>query len=443
MDIRYFLHLIWQKKWLLISISILSAVAAFLLMSRLPETYKSNAILSTGIIEFKGAKLSQDNPFYQQFQVDNAFDNLKEGIQSRTSIQLLTQSLLYHDLNPQEGEVPFRSIAANEERPENDAIASFVNNIDPQKFPLGDSLSPSDRILLANLAKSLKYDYESIRKNLEVQRIGKTDYLKIEFTSEKPDLSYFVVKTFCKHILELDKDAQNSEENSTVNFYSSLVKEKKLELDTLTRKLNLYNANQNLVNLEEQAKSTVGQLKELELLREQYNKEIPALEANINNLNHYIKQTARINADNYASSIFLNEDVKQITEQIRRLNEAFVSGGRKDPDLENQISKLREDRQKLIDRVANNETKDADEVVKRNRELLDKRLEKELALGTAKEGVQSLDKEISRLKSETKKSCIQRCLCWKSEPIEIVRKEYFDLVNKLQDAEQVSKSLIP
>ncbi|MEZ4949483.1 MAG: hypothetical protein R2784_08875 [Saprospiraceae bacterium] len=56
----------------------------------------------------------------------------------------------------------------------------------------------------------------------------KTDYLKIEFTSEKPDLSYFVVKTFCKHILELDKDAQNSEENSIVNFYSSLVKEKKL-----------------------------------------------------------------------------------------------------------------------------------------------------------------------------------------------------------------------
>ncbi|MEZ4949482.1 MAG: hypothetical protein R2784_08870 [Saprospiraceae bacterium] len=59
---------------------------------------------------------------------------MKEGIQSRTSIQLLTQSLLYHDLNPQEGEVPFRSIAANEERPENDAIASFVNNIDLKNF---------------------------------------------------------------------------------------------------------------------------------------------------------------------------------------------------------------------------------------------------------------------------------------------------------------------
>ncbi|MEZ4949484.1 MAG: hypothetical protein R2784_08880 [Saprospiraceae bacterium] len=72
--------------------------------------------------------------------------------------------------------------------------------------------------------------------------------------------------------------------------------------------------------------------------------------------------------------------------------------------------------------------------------MLDKRLEKELALGTAKEGVQSLDKEISRLKSRQKSLVSNDAYVGNlSQQIEIVRKEYFDLVNKLQDAEQVSK----
>lgn len=440
MDIRYFLHLLWRKRWIIFGISLLSAVTAFLLIDRLPEKYTSNAILSTGIIEFKGAKLSQDNPFYQQFQVDNAFDNLIEGIQSRSTLHLLTRRLLVHDLSKDAGEKPFRQPGEISDNASIDKFGRLVGQPDFPSFLLKDTLTEQEKVTFNQLAKALEYDYAALRKNLHVSRIGKTDYLKIEFTSEDPALSHFAVAAFCEEIIDLDRKTQNSEENTTVNFFRSLVKEKKLELDTLTKRLNYYNANQNLVNLEEQTKSTVSQIRELELMREKYNKDIPALEANIANLNHYIKQTARINADNYASTIFLNEDVKEISDQITRLKEVFIAGGQTDAALEQQISQLREQRKKLINRVANNQTKDADEVIKRNRELLDKRLEKELELNTAKEGVQSLDKEINRLKARQNSLVSNEAYVGNLEQqIEIVRKEYFDLVNKFQDAEQTSK----
>jgi succinoglycan biosynthesis transport protein ExoP len=440
MDIRYFLHFLWRKRWIILGISVLSAVTAFILIGRLPEKFTSNAILSTGIIEFKGAKLSQDNPFYQQFQVDNAFDNLMEGIQSRSSLHLLTRRLLAHDLRTDSEETPFRKALEISDNVDPEQYARLVKQPDFPAFILQDSLNEEEKITFNQLAKAFEYDYAALRENMTVNRIGKTDYLKIEFTSENPELSHFAVKSFCEEIVKLDRETQNSEENTTVDFFNSLVKEKKLELDTLTKRLNYYNANQNLVNLEEQAKSTVSQIRELELLREKYNKDIPALEANIANLNHYIKQTARINADNYASSIFLNEDVKEISDQIIRLKEAFISSGQTDAALEQQITSLREQREKLINRVANNQTKDADEVVKRNRELLDKRLEKELELNTAKEGVESLDKEITRLKARQKSLVSNEAYVGNLEQqIEIVRKEYFDLVNKLQEAEQLSR----
>ncbi len=442
MDVRYFLNILWKRKWLLFAVIAATAVLTYLLASQLAKTYRSNAILSTGIIEYKGVNVEKENPFIQQFQVTNAFDNLKEAMLSRSTLKLLTKRLLQHDLQMDSTAKPFRLLTSQSEPVSKEKLSEFARNLDlkEEDYLQKDELNPEKTRMLNQLAASLKYDYESLREHLVVKRIGETDYLDIEFTSENPELSYFTVNVFCEEILKLDKSIQTSEESSAVNFYKTLVVEKKKNLDDISYQLNRYRANKNLVNLEEQTKSIVGQLRELELLREQNKKNIPSLQENINNLDHYLKRTAKINADNYSKSVWQNEDIQELDQQITQYNELYISTGRKNENLQTKLTDLREKRRDLAGKLASREVEDATENARQNRDLLDKKIDKELELLTAKESVKSLDKEISKLKSKQNSLVSDDAYIGNLEQqLEIARKEYFDVVDKLHQAEQLSK----
>ncbi len=56
-------------------------------------------MMSTGIMDTQGLSLLTDNTFIQEFQVENKFNTLVEFVLSRSSIRLLTQRLLLHDVN--------------------------------------------------------------------------------------------------------------------------------------------------------------------------------------------------------------------------------------------------------------------------------------------------------------------------------------------------------
>jgi uncharacterized protein involved in exopolysaccharide biosynthesis/Mrp family chromosome partitioning ATPase len=441
MDITYFLNILWKRKLLLITVAVLAALITYVIASRLPDKYKSNAILSTGIVEFKGVSVEKEDPFIQQFQVENAFRNLIEGIRSRSTIKLLTLRLLQHDLAKSNGQ-PFRLlVSANEQYSSTDlTMVSDMLKLTPGEQNASLLNEEMKNRGFTNVSKALEYDYESLLENLEVKRITETDYIEINFTSEKPELSYFVVKAFCEEIIELDRSVQTDEESSAVNFYKELSVEKKKELDDMTGELARYEGQRSLVNLEEQTKSIVSQIRELELLREQFNKSIPGLQSNISNLNDHIRQTARINADNYANSIFLNHDVKDISEKISALNDQWITSGMKDDNLKKRLDALKQQKKDLTNKLAAQQGKDSGIDVERNRDLLDKRIEKELDLATAQTSVESIDKEVNKLRRKASSFVSDNAYVSNlKQQIEIARKEYFDVVEKWHQAEQVSK----
>lgn len=442
MDIRYFLSLIWRRKFLLLFVAALAAAATFLIVSSQPAKYKANAILSTGIVEFKGVSVERENPFIQQFQVENAFHNLIEGMQSRSTLKLLTQRLLEHDFSSDNPQAPFRVLTSGKETPTQEALEGFSGKIplnQPDSQMNADELAEQNK-LFNEVAKALEYDYESLRKHLSVKRIPDTDYLHIEFASENPALSYFAINSFCDEIIRLDRSEQTTEESSAVNFYAGLVKEKKKNLDELTKELSRYESNRNLVNLQEQTKSIVSQLRELELLREQFNKEIPSLRSNIETLNDHIQRTARGKANAYFNAVFLNKDVREIDQRITLLTDQYVGSGQKDETLRKQLDLLKSEKKDLTKRIAEQQTRDNGTDSERNKDLWDKRIEKELDLNTAEASVKSLNKEIKQLKGKAQSLVSDNAYVGNlAQQIEIARKEYFDLVDKLHQAEQVSR----
>jgi len=100
MELQYYLSILWRRKWLILFSAVLAGGLAFLLISLKPPIYKSEAILSTGMIDYTGINSGKDNPFIQKLQIDMRFNNLMEFVTSRRCLNLLSFHLLNHDLEP-------------------------------------------------------------------------------------------------------------------------------------------------------------------------------------------------------------------------------------------------------------------------------------------------------------------------------------------------------
>lgn len=267
------------------------------------------------------------------------------------------------------------------------------------------AINPSDSLLNTPVARDVEtaflYDYESILKKIDIKRIAETDYIRIEFESEDPKLSYFALNAFLEEFIKYFYDEQYVVEKNSVEFYTELAHQKKRYLDSLVNKLNAYKTNMALVNLEDQGKAIVSQLRELELTRETENKKIPSYQSAISNLNQYIfKYNGDINNKNFAENVFLREDVKQISDQINTLNDQYIALGMKDDGMKKRIESLRDKRNEITKKYAQLPRKVDDRLTESTQKLLEDRIQKENELRIAKESVSSLDREINRLTNQ-------------------------------------------
>ncbi len=443
MDLQYFFKVLLRRKWLLLFISLLAVAATYFLADLQPRAYKSTSILSTGIVISKRIDLERQSSFVQRYQLEQKFNNLIESMQSRTSIRLLTYQLLLHDLLADSLEVePFRSlspdadIAVNLKYPE---VQLLVDMMYLQRDSVIEfSLNQYDDALFRELAKGFEYDYESIRDHLVIRRMGDTDFLSVEFESENAALSEFAVNSFCRKFIEYDNFLQMKEEHQAVQFYSDLSKQKKEKLDRLSRELSNYKRNKRIINLEKQGDAVVSQIKDLELSREEENKNIQGYQQAINNLNQYIQKDNITFSDSYSDDYFLNEDVRKIQKQINELNDQYISSGNE--KIAKQIEIKRKQRKNLINQYTSKRIK-GDRG--KDKSLLEKRINTEMDLAIAKEGVKSIDLEIEKLRSRAGSLVSDEAFIEEVRgEKEIAIEEYMNAVTKLNEAMVLSMSKV-
>ena len=63
MDIRYFLSILRRRFWIILLTMILAGIATYILVGRLPDQFKANATIATGIIEKMDVDITGANPF--------------------------------------------------------------------------------------------------------------------------------------------------------------------------------------------------------------------------------------------------------------------------------------------------------------------------------------------------------------------------------------------
>jgi polysaccharide biosynthesis transport protein len=404
MDLSYLLNILWRRKWLLFAVVLLAATATWFIVGSLPPVYKAKSVISTGIIEYKGRTLEKDNPYIQQFQIESSFNGLVELMKSRSSINLLTGALLAHDMSTGR---PFRI-------PKGDEYAKLKTEIDeyPQKLQASPSDSSGSRetnqkLPSQKVAAVFHYDFESLTKKLKVNRVGKSDLLSIEFDSESPELSFFVVTAFIDRFFAFHEEALSHEENLTLNFHKTQVGKRKTDLDAKIKEINDYKKANGLIDVETQRESVIGHLKDLEVAREEQSHQVAALQLQIGLLNKKILEYNRYSGEDYAANLFLSEDFTQLDSDIKDLQEKLIerraAGKTDNAALEARINLLRKKQAGYIGRAVPLSSKTKDNLGEQVRSWIMESVEKQLELEYSTAAVKSYDAEIAKQQDKSNK----------------------------------------
>lgn len=444
MDFQYLFKILWRRKWHLIALTITAVILTYFLVGLRPPSFKSNAVLSTGITIDKHINLSREDVFVQKYEIEYAFSQLIETMKSRTSIRLLSYDLLLHDLTAQRiGLQPFRKLnEENKEKFDKAALNNLANVLSMEAdSTLNWALPQEYDAFFKEVAKAYGYDFESLIEKLEIRRIGDTDYIRLEFESENPQLCEYTVNSFAKKFIAYHKTMLNKDEYEAVVFYSDLVGKKKSNLDTVSAQLRLYRLSNNIVNLDEQSKALVGQLKDLEMAREDAQKAIAGHRQNITSLDNYLGQTLDASSHWFFQGSKMNDSIARIQNEIKELRIQALDNPVNLSEINKKIEKNYTIRENLTSQLADAQQKDDEEYQSTLLALYDKRIDEELELTRKTESIQSINQAIEdlTLQSQTLVGAESSIELLESQK-EIAMKEYLQAVEKLNDARVKSQS---
>lgn len=386
MDIFYLLKVLWRKKWLLIIIPLLAAICAFVVKSQLPKSYKSTSQLATGFTV--GEQINFNNERFSIHEAGLKFSNLLEMVNSKIIISLVSYNLLLNDLNESN---KFRTPEMKAEEAhawstKKDEIKDVLEK-KIETIELLTSFDPFEKQII-KLLETYKYDYKSISDHLSVKRVGLSDFVEIEFISENPELSAFVVNSLTDELIRYNNRIRSSRSGESVEFFQELVAQKKKSLDEKSEALRIFKSSRNVLNVEVEGESTLEQIRSLETAREEERQKIYRLQLSIQDIDRRLRNEGGDNSGH-------NERIIELREKINRLNYQLNSGGSSSEKvLSDSLTYYRNELQSLMNLVSSTRSPRMTE-----EELLQERNNLQIELTVANASLQSINSTLQTLKS--------------------------------------------
>ncbi len=281
MELKKFLVTLKKHKFGIIIIPLLVMGITFSLVRNQPDVYVSKTRLSAGLTEGTQQLITKENQM--DSKINQTFSNLIQIMQLKAIYDQVSYQLILHDLTTDE---PFRKKSKlitylNQEAAQH-AVDVF-NKFYQSRKQL--SVFDKDQNGLNEVIKSMGYNYEALRDKIKVNRIENSDFVDIEYESENPMLSAFVVNTLAKEFIAYYTMLAEQNGRKSVDFLNDMVMKKKDSLEKKTNDLKNYKIDKHVLNLNEQAKNLFSQISEFETRLELTEKEVKADSGAISNLN--------------------------------------------------------------------------------------------------------------------------------------------------------------
>ena len=420
-EISKFIRVLKRNWYVLLLVPLLAAAATYFLVRKLPDQFNSHIRFSTGLVDKSDAFLRAENN-EQESKVNQEFNNLIQLITIRKVVNKVSYKLIIHDFTQE----PFRptSKLAGEL---NASARQYVINTAQEKYYNGEELSlwKKEEKGIHRVLVSMGYDYESLIKKLVIYRVGSSDFIDAEFTSENPVLSAFVINTLATEFLAYYNFIVKENQNKAVNFLDSLVRQKEAAMNAKLQALKNYKIQNRVLNLQEQAKSLYGQVVDIENRRGEAMKDIEAYSAAINKVDEKFNPQDRRYLE--SALINVNQEILTLREQLKSANNNYIQSGF-DPVLKKRVDTLQS---KLTNQIGQSTDRYIYNPLATKENLVNQKLTLEVSRDLAKNSISTLNEEVNRVNQKIYKLVPNEASIQAYESdIDIVSREYIELLRK-------------
>src|SRR5690554_3067792 len=258
MDFQRFYRVLKRYKWFLLLVPVLTASLTYYLVQDLPKEYNSQALISTGLVD-QSQQIIVGNTQMDYFATQQQFENIIEFLKMKKNINQLSYKLMLHDLeNPDDS---FNKIS------EEIAVLNSVDRqaiIDEYKRFLaeGKIITPEDnqKYKLFDYLESMEYGEKTLIKQLEITRKDDSDFIQIEYLSNNPYLSVYVVNTIAYDFVNSYEQRSVLNQNNSKEFLDSLVRGKEEFMNSKNNQIKEFQVRNSVINLTGQADGLYTQI---------------------------------------------------------------------------------------------------------------------------------------------------------------------------------------
>lgn len=428
MNIKEFLNLIAKYKTLIIAIPAITLFITYLFVKNLPKQYKSQAKLSTGLLD-PSRQVAPDVPNYSGpdllIKINQQFTNIMDIMVMPKNMSILSYRLILHDLkNPRQ---PFKTqsddINALNDAERQEAIRGFEERLAKKQV-----LTPFDNyeVKFYNLVKSMGYDGPSIAKKLSITHEDNSDFITVEYTSENTFLSVFVVNTLSGDFINNYSLDLISNKNQSILVLDSLLQKKEAVMNDKTQQLKDYKIRNKVLNLDKQSQIVYQQIIDYENKKSQALIDLQSLQSALNNLNTKLNNPS---LDRYLGAELStdNQAVIALRNKVQAANNDYIDGGFKAADKKKVDSLQQMLNQQL---VKTNDNYVADPVIAKQT-LVQRRISLGIDLDKTRASIKDIDDELTKLNAKFSTMVPFDAGVQKFErDADVATKEYLDLLNR-------------
>ncbi|RQO77896.1 hypothetical protein DBR40_07985 [Pedobacter sp. KBW01] len=397
MNIQKSLDTVNRYRWIIITIFILTIIAGFFVLRNLPKDYKSEAKLSTGLLD-PSRQLAPDRASYTGpdiiIKLNQQFSTIMDIMRMPKNISLLSYRLILHDLKDQKGtfkpwsaEVKVLTDAQRQE-----AIGLFEERLGKKQV-----LTPLDngKIKLYQIVTSMGYDEKSLNKKLDINHEQNSDFISVAFTSNNTLLSVFVVNTLSNDFINNYSLEQILNKNTAIVVLDSLLKKKEAVMNNRIKQVKDYKIRNGVLNLDKQSQIVYQQITDNENKRNQALIDKQAAQAALKSVN---EKLASRTSDKYlgAEVIEDNRAIISIKNKILAAEDNYLRNGYKPAD-----KKIVDSLQLLLSArlIRSNDQYVSDPLIAKQ-SLVQRRISLGVEIEKATAGIGDIDRELAKLNAK-------------------------------------------
>lgn len=237
----------------------------------------------------------------------------------------------------------------------------------------------------------MKYDYESLTKKMNIYRLQTSDYIHLEFKSENPMLSAFVLNSLSKEFVSYYTSIVNQKKDRTVSYLDSALKAKQASLTVKMNALRDYKIRNRVLDVNQQANVLMGQIADFQSRRQEALKNISAYSGALRNIDSKLDPNERKVVE--SSITQSNQDILATRNRLNALNDEYIKSNF-DVKIKPRIDSLQNALTAYINQAGDRATYNTTTA---KQDLVKGKMDMEIQLEIAKNSVTSLDNMVNNL----------------------------------------------